>query len=77
MATSGGNTNSRIRSYIAREKPKGHPHHTKAGNINYALFSGETQGNCVLTLDADHIPKPQFMQRVLSNFSNFNLDRGQ
>ncbi len=63
--------------YIAREKPKGRPHHAKAGNINHALFSGETQGDFVLTLDADHIPKPQFMQRVLPYFLDFNLDRGQ
>ena len=77
MATSGGNTNFRIRSYIARKNPKGRPHHTKAGNINHALFSGETQGDFVLTLDADHVPKPQFMQRVLPYFFDFNLDRGQ
>jgi cellulose synthase (UDP-forming) len=63
--------------YIARDKPKGRPHHAKAGNINHALFSGETQGDFVLTLDADHIPKPQFMQRVLPYFFDFNLDRGQ
>jgi cellulose synthase (UDP-forming) len=63
--------------YIARDKPQGRPHHAKAGNINHALFSGETQGDFVLTLDADHIPKPQFLQRVLPYFFEFNLDRGQ
>jgi cellulose synthase (UDP-forming) len=51
--------------YIARPKPEGKPHHAKAGNINYAIFSGETSGDFILTLDADHIPKPNFLQRVL------------
>lgn len=63
--------------YIARAKPQGRPHHAKAGNINHALFSGETHGDFVLTLDADHIPKPQFLQRVLPYFFELNLDRGQ
>ena len=62
--------------YIAREKPKGRPHHAKAGNINHAIFCGETQGDFILTLDADHIPKPQFLQRVLPNFLKFNLEHG-
>ena len=30
--------------YIARPKPADRPHHAKAGNINYAIFSGETAG---------------------------------
>ncbi len=62
--------------YIARPKPKGQPHYAKAGNINYALFSGETTGQFVLTLDADHIPKPQFLQRVLPYFYSYNLSTG-
>ena len=62
--------------YIAREKPPGQPHHAKAGNINHAIFCGETQGDFILTLDADHIPKPQFLQRVLPYFFRFNLERG-
>lgn len=63
--------------YIAREKPKGKPHHAKAGNINHAIFCGETQGQFILTLDADHLPKPQFLQRVLPNFFRFNLEHGR
>ncbi|NEQ54835.1 MAG: glycosyltransferase, partial [Leptolyngbya sp. SIO3F4] len=63
--------------YIAREKPKGRPHHAKAGNINHAIFCGETQGDFIITLDADHIPKPQFLQRVLPNFFFYNLDQGR
>lgn len=62
--------------YIARPKPKGKPHHAKAGNINYALFSGETTGDLILTLDADHIPQPHFLQRVLPYFYSYNLQAG-
>ena len=64
-------------SYIARPKPQGKPHHAKAGNINYALFSGETAGDFILTLDADHIPKPQFLKRVLPYFYTYNLFAGR
>ncbi len=63
--------------YIARPKPKGKAHHAKAGNINYAIFSGETSGDLILTLDADHIPKPQFLQRVVPYFYNYNLYNGK
>jgi cellulose synthase (UDP-forming) len=63
--------------YIARPKPKGKPHHAKAGNINYAIFSGETSGDFILTLDADHIPKPEFMQRALPYFYTYNLYTGK
>ncbi len=63
--------------YIARPKPQGRPHHAKAGNINYAVFSGKTTGDFILTLDADHIPKPQFLQRVLPYFFDYNLGKGR
>jgi len=63
--------------YIARPKPPGKPHHAKAGNINYAIFSGETSGDLILTLDADHIPKPHFLQRVIPHFFTFNLNTYQ
>ena len=63
--------------YIARPKPKGKPHHAKAGNINYAIFTGETTGDFIVTLDADHIPKPQFLQRVLPYFYQYNLQTGK
>lgn len=58
--------------YIARPKPVGKPHHAKAGNINYAIFSGETSGDLILTLDADHIPKTHFLQQVVPYFFTFN-----
>lgn len=63
--------------YIARPKPKDRPHHAKAGNINHAIFSGETSGDFILTLDADHIPKPQFLKRVLPYFYTYNLFTGK
>ncbi len=63
--------------YIARPKPAGKAHHAKAGNINHAIFSGETSGDFILTLDADHIPKPQFLKRVLPYFYNYNLFNGK
>jgi cellulose synthase (UDP-forming) len=63
--------------YIARPKPVGKPHHAKAGNINYALFSGEAVGELILTLDADHIPKPQFLQRVIPYFFTFDVNTGR
>ena len=63
--------------YIARPKPKGKPHHAKAGNINYAIFSGETTGEFIVTLDADHIPKPEFLHRVLPYFYQYNLHTGK
>ncbi|ALF56390.1 cellulose synthase [Nostoc piscinale CENA21] len=63
--------------YIARPKPVGVPHHAKAGNLNYAIFSGETAGEFILTLDADHIPKPQFLKRVLPYFYTYNLFTGK
>ncbi len=63
--------------YIARPKPAGKPHHAKAGNINYAIFSGETFGEFILTLDADHVPRPEFLQRVLPHFYEYNIYAGR
>ncbi|MEH1805900.1 glycosyltransferase [Nostoc sp.] len=63
--------------YIARPKTHGIAHHAKAGNINYAIFSGETAGNFIVTLDADHIPKRNFLKRVLPYFYTYNLSTGK
>lgn len=63
--------------YIARPKPAGKAHHAKAGNINYAIFSGETTGEFILTLDADHIPKPGFLKRILPYFYTYNVATGR
>ncbi|MBE9029803.1 glycosyltransferase [filamentous cyanobacterium LEGE 11480] len=63
--------------YIARPKPRDRAHHAKAGNINYALFCGDTDGEFIITLDADHVLKAQFLQRVLPYFFTFNLEFGK
>ncbi|TVP61148.1 MAG: glycosyltransferase [Nodularia sp. (in: Bacteria)] len=63
--------------YIARPKEPGIQHHAKADNLNYAIFSGETVGDFILTLDADHIPKPHFLKRVLPYFSTYNFSTGK
>lgn len=63
--------------YIARPKTPGVAHHAKAGNINYAIFSGETAGTFIVTLDADHIPKPNFLKRVVPYFYTYNLSTGK
>ncbi|MBE9001737.1 glycosyltransferase [Nostoc sp. LEGE 12447] len=67
---------SRFR-YIARPKTPGVAHHAKAGNINYAIFSGETAGNFIVTLDADHIPKQNFLKRVVPYFYTYNISTGR
>ncbi|MBE8986256.1 glycosyltransferase [Nostoc sp. LEGE 12450] len=67
---------SRFR-YIARPKTPGVAHHAKAGNINYAIFSGQTAGNFIVTLDADHIPKQNFLKRVVPYFYTYNLSTGR
>ena len=63
--------------YIARPKTPGVAHHAKAGNINYAIFSGETSGEFIVTLDADHVLKPQFLKRVLPYFYTYNVLAGK
>lgn len=63
--------------YIARPKPVGVAHHAKAGNLNYAIFSGETSGEFIVTLDADHIPRPYFLKRVLPYFYAYNVFTGK
>lgn len=40
--------------------------HAKAGNLNNALF--QTTGEVLLILDADQIPRPEFLDRVLGYF---------
>ncbi|MEK6683264.1 MAG: glycosyltransferase [Nitrospirota bacterium] len=50
--------------YISREKNI----HAKAGNLNNALR--RTSGEFIVTLDADHVPLPQFIDRLLGYFSD-------
>ncbi len=46
----------------------GRPRHAKAGNLNNALMM--TQGEFLLILDADQIPKPEILDRTLGYFNN-------
>jgi cellulose synthase (UDP-forming) len=46
----------------------GRPRHAKAGNLNNALLV--TSGEFVLILDADQIPEPQIVDRMLGWFSD-------
>src|SRR4051794_79758 len=41
--------------------------HAKAGNLNHAL--AHTGGDFILQLDADHVPLPQILDRVLGFFA--------
>ncbi|HZP56310.1 MAG TPA: glycosyltransferase [Dehalococcoidia bacterium] len=42
--------------------------HAKAGNINHALT--QTHGDFIAIFDADHVPYPQFLDRVLGRFAD-------
>jgi cellulose synthase (UDP-forming) len=44
------------------------PRHAKAGNLNNALMM--TQGEFMLILDADQVPKPEILDRTLGYFNN-------
>jgi len=50
--------------YIARDNNL----HAKAGNLNNAF--DQTDGEFVAILDADHIPEPNFLSRMLGYFSD-------
>ena len=45
--------------------------HAKAGNINYALT--KTSGDFIVLLDADMVPQPEYLDRILGYFSNEKL----
>src|SRR5690606_21455621 len=42
--------------------------HAKAGNINHAL--GVTDGELLLTLDADHVPHPEILDATVGYFAD-------
>lgn len=44
--------------------------HAKAGNLNHAL--ARSNGELVVTLDADMVPKPQFLVRTVGFFKKVN-----
>jgi cellulose synthase (UDP-forming) len=50
--------------YIRREGND----HAKAGNLNHAL--AETEGDFILQLDADHVPLPHILDRLLGFFND-------
>ncbi|MDQ0680411.1 cellulose synthase/poly-beta-1,6-N-acetylglucosamine synthase-like glycosyltransferase [Arthrobacter pascens] len=55
--------------YITRSPDwKNLPRHAKAGNLNNALSA--TQGEFLLILDADQIPEPEILHRMLGHFNN-------
>jgi cellulose synthase/poly-beta-1,6-N-acetylglucosamine synthase-like glycosyltransferase len=45
--------------------------HAKAGNLNHAL--ARTDGEFIVILDADHVPSPRFITRVLGYFGDERL----
>lgn len=55
--------------YIVRSEDwAGKTRHAKAGNLNNALF--QTNGEFLLVLDADQIPEPELLDRVLGYFQD-------
>lgn len=53
--------------YISRGTEwEGKPRHAKAGNLNNAL--GQTEGEFFLVLDADQVPHPEILDRILGHF---------
>jgi cellulose synthase (UDP-forming) len=53
--------------YLRREGTE----HAKAGNLNHAL--AHTRGDFVLQLDADHVPLPHILERLLGFFEDPKL----
>jgi len=53
--------------YIARPDNR----HFKAGNLNYAFE--RTDGEFVVVLDADHVPEPHFITRLIGYFRDDRL----
>ncbi|MGV9481754.1 glycosyltransferase family 2 protein [Gordonia aichiensis] len=58
--------------YITRgDEWIGRQRFAKAGNINNALFL--TEGEFIAILDADQVPRPEFLERVLGYFDDENV----
>src|SRR5262249_11469437 len=45
--------------------------HAKAGNLNNALQ--RTTGEFIVTLDADHVPSPEFIHELIGFFADENI----
>jgi tetratricopeptide (TPR) repeat protein/cellulose synthase/poly-beta-1,6-N-acetylglucosamine synthase-like glycosyltransferase len=54
---------------IYRTRPENK--HAKAGNLNYAF--GETDGEFIIIFDADHVPDPNFITRLIGYFADEKL----
>jgi cellulose synthase/poly-beta-1,6-N-acetylglucosamine synthase-like glycosyltransferase len=59
--------------YIARTKVPGVPHHAKAGNLNHALQEVGVHGDFIVCFDADMSPKPEFLQRTIPQFYEYDM----
>lgn len=51
--------------YLCRPAPRSH---AKAGNINHALEHVDTE--FIVTLDADHVPRPELIERMLGHMAD-------
>jgi cellulose synthase (UDP-forming) len=51
--------------YLSRPAPR---RHAKAGNINHALQHVDAE--FLVTLDADHVPRPELLERMLGYFAD-------
>ncbi|MGE4029839.1 MAG: glycosyltransferase [Thermoleophilia bacterium] len=51
--------------YLSRPAPR---LHAKAGNINHAL--GHVDAEFLVTLDADHVPRPELLERMLGHMAD-------
>jgi cellulose synthase/poly-beta-1,6-N-acetylglucosamine synthase-like glycosyltransferase len=54
--------------YLCRPAPR---RHAKAGNLNHALEHVEAE--FLVTLDADHVPRPELLERTLGHFRDERL----
>lgn len=52
-------------TYLSRPAPR---LHAKAGNINHAL--GHVDAEFIVTLDADHVPRPELLERMLGHMAD-------
>src|SRR2546429_454716 len=58
--------------YITRgDEWEGRPRHAKAGNLSNALM--RTEGEFVLVLDADQVPKSEILDRTLGYFRDLKV----
>jgi len=61
-------------TYAAREKDPDKPHYAKAGNMNFALNELNVQGDLIMVLDADMVPKSTFLQRTIPFYFEYDKE---